>query len=166
MDGTGSGPMTGVGTMIEPKGVLHFAISVKDLGRAKRFYRDILGCTYLRRNDNTAFMQAGEDYFVITEMKDHVPPNPPGGTQFHHAFIVAGDAFDAALESLKSHGVEILLYEDTGHRTFSGRHAYIQDPDGNAIEIIDYRGPGDATAPDYQGRKRRRGRGRGSGRSD
>ena len=141
--------------MIEPTGVLHFAISVKDLGRAKRFYRDILGCTYLRQNDNTAFMRAGDDYFVITEMKDHVPPNPPGGTQFHHAFIVAGDAFDAALESLKSHGVEILLYEDTGHRTFSGRHAYIQDPDGNAIEIIDYRGPGDEDAPDYQGRKRR-----------
>ena len=141
--------------MIEPTGVLHFAISVKDLERAKRFYRDILGCTYLRQNDNTAFMRAGDDYFVITEMKDHVPPNPPGGTQFHHAFIVAGDAFDAALESLKSHGVEILLYEDKGHRTFSGRHAYIQDPDGNAIEIIDYRGPGDEDAPDYQGRKRR-----------
>ncbi len=31
----------------------------------------------------------------------------------------------------------------------------IQDPDGNAIEIIDYHGPGEAAAPDYQGRKRR-----------
>ena len=31
----------------------------------------------------------------------------------------------------------------------------IQDPDGNAIEIIDYHGPGEADAPDYQERKRR-----------
>ena len=123
--------------MIEPTGILHFGISVKDLERAKRFYRDILGCTYLRQNDNTAFMRVGEDYFVITEMCDHVPPNPPGGTQFHHAFIVAGDAFDAALEFLKSQGVEILLYEDKGPRTFAGRHAYSPDPAGNPNQILD-----------------------------
>ena len=141
--------------MIQPKGVLHFTISVSELERSVRFYRDVLGCTYLRRNDTTAFMKAGEDYFVLTEMKGHVAPNPPGGTLFHHAFMVDTDAFDPALAFLEERGVEILLYEDAGHRTFAGRHAYFQDPDGNGIEIIDYHGPGRADAPACQGRKRR-----------
>ena len=63
MDGTGSGPMTREGTMIEPKGVLHFAISVKDLGRAKEFYRDILGRTYLRLCSKPPFIAAERESF-------------------------------------------------------------------------------------------------------
>ena len=43
----------------------------------------------------------------------------------------------------KPSGVEVLLYEDKGHRSFTGRHAYFHDPDGNAIEFIDFQGVGD-----------------------
>jgi hypothetical protein len=49
-----------------------------------------------------------------------------------------------------------ILYEDRGHRSFTGRHAYFHDPDGNAIEFIDFQGIGDTGAPDDQGRERRR----------
>ncbi len=55
--------MTREGTMIEPKGVLHFAISVKDLERAKRFYRDILGRTYLRLCSKPPFIAAERESF-------------------------------------------------------------------------------------------------------
>ena len=59
---------------------------------------------------------------------------------------------------VEASGVEVLLYEDKGHRSFTGRHAYFHDPDGNAIEFIDFHGIGDITAPDYEGRERRRAR--------
>src|SRR5581483_7681877 len=39
---------------------------------------------------------------------------------------------------------------------FTGRHLYFQDPDGNAIEFIDFHGIGDITAPPFRGRERRR----------
>ena len=52
-------------------------------------------------------------------------------------------------------GYPILVYEEEGHRTFTGRHAYIHDPYGNAIEIIDFHGIGDFSRPDFQGRQRR-----------
>lgn len=136
-------------------GILHFAIGVGDLDIGRRFYEDALGCTYLRQNDTTVFMKVGDQYFVLTNTAHHRPPNPPGEYEFHHAFIVAGDNFDEALRALESKGHPIIVYEEEGHRTFTGRHAYVHDPFGNAIEIIDFHGIGDFSRPDFQGRGRR-----------
>jgi catechol 2,3-dioxygenase-like lactoylglutathione lyase family enzyme len=140
---------------VKPSGILHFALGVTDLERSRKFYEDVMGCTYERENDTTVFMRAGEDNFVLARTGYHEPPNKGRDTLIHHAFFVNGEDFDAALANLEENGVEILLYEDTGHRSFTGRHAYFHDPDGNAIEFIDYHGKGDDEAPDYAGRKRR-----------
>lgn len=137
-------------------GILHFAIGVGDLDVGRRFYEDVLGCTYLRQNDSAVFMQLGTQYFILTNAAHHTPPNPPGEYEFHHAFIVAGENFDEALRALEAAGYPIIVYEEEGHRTFTGRHAYVHDPFGNAIEIIDFHGIGDFSRPDFQGRGRRR----------
>ncbi|GEM_PF-701590 len=137
-------------------GILHFAIGVGDLDVGRRFYEKVLGCKYLRQNDTTVFMQVGDQYFVLTNTAHHRPPNPPGEYEFHHAFIVNGGDFDEALRALESSGHPILVYEEEGHRTFTGRHAYVHDPFGNAIEIIDFHGIGDFSRPDFQGRQRRK----------
>ncbi|MBT5050038.1 MAG: hypothetical protein HOM58_16165, partial [Rhodospirillaceae bacterium] len=108
-----------------------------------------------RENDTTVFMKAGEDYFVLSRTGYHQSPNKGTDTLIHHAFMVASEDFDAAMAHLEDKGVEVLLYEDVGHRSFSGRHAYFHDPDGNSIEIIDLQGEGDEDAPAYQGRQRR-----------
>jgi uncharacterized protein len=141
---------------IKPTGILHFTIGVSDLDRARRFYENVLGCAYWRQNDTTVFMRAGDDYFVLSRSGYHQAPNKGSDTLIHHAFIVAGADFDAAMAHLEANGVDVLLYEDKGHRSFTGRHAYFHDPDGNAIEIIDFQGVGDTTAPAYEGRERRR----------
>ena len=141
---------------LKPTGILHFTIGVSDLEVGRKFYEEVLGCTYWRQNDTTVFMRAGEDYFVLARSSYHQPPNRGRDTLIHHAFIVDGADFDAAMAHLEAKGVEVLLYEDTGHRSFTGRHAYFHDPDGNSIEIIDFHGIGDTSAPDYQGRQRRR----------
>ncbi|HTI87100.1 MAG TPA: VOC family protein [Alphaproteobacteria bacterium] len=141
---------------VKPTGILHFTIGVADLERARRFYEDVLGCSYWRQNDTTVFMRAGDDYFVLSKSGYHQPPNKPGDTLIHHAFIVDGDDFDAAMAHLEAKGVDVLLYEDKGHRSFTGRHAYFHDPDGNGIELIDFQGIGDTSAKAYEGRERRR----------
>jgi catechol 2,3-dioxygenase-like lactoylglutathione lyase family enzyme len=125
---------------LKPTGILHFTIGVTDLDRAKDFYQKILGCEFWRQNETTVFMKAGADYFVLSKTGYHVSPNKPKDTLIHHAFIVNGRDFDSSMAWLESHGVEILLYEDVGHRSFSGRHAYFHDPDGNGVEIIDLHG--------------------------
>jgi catechol 2,3-dioxygenase-like lactoylglutathione lyase family enzyme len=141
---------------VQPTGILHFTIGVTDLERARRFYEDVVGCSYWRQNDSTVFMRCGDDYFVLSRSGYHAAPNKEKDTLIHHAFVVAAEDFDAAVAHLEASGVEVLLYEDRGHRSFTGRHLYFHDPDGNAIEFIDFQGIGDTAAPAYAGRERRR----------
>lgn len=140
---------------IKPTGILHFTLAVTDLERSRRFYEEVLGCSYWRQNDTTVFMRCGEDYFVLSRSPYHAPPNRDRDTLIHHAFLIDAADFDAALAHVEACGVEVLLYEDKGHRSFTGRHAYFHDPDGNAIELIDFQGIGDVTAPAFEGRERR-----------
>jgi metallothiol transferase len=143
---------------VAPSGILHFTLSVTDLERSRRFYEDIVGATYWRQNESTIFMRCGEQYFVLSKARtnDHVPPNKGREILLHHAFFVQGEDFDAAVAHLEANGVEVLLFEDKGHRSFTGRHLYFHDPDGNAIEFIDFQGIGDVNAPAYRGREHRR----------
>jgi catechol 2,3-dioxygenase-like lactoylglutathione lyase family enzyme len=141
---------------VAPTGILHFTLAVSDLERSRRFYEDVVGCTFWRANDTTVFMRCGANYFVLSRSGYQAAPNRGRDTLIHQAFVIAAEDFDAALAHVEACGVEVLLYEDKGHRSFTGRHAYFHDPDGNAIEYIDFRGIGDTAAPDYQGRERRR----------
>jgi len=140
---------------VKPRGILHFTLSVTDLERARKFYEEVVGCTFWRSNDTTVFMRCGDDYFVLSRTGYHTPQNKNRDTLIHHAFLVDGEDFDAALVHVEACGIEVLLYEDKGHRSFTGRHAYFQDPDGNGIELIDFHGLGDISAGDYLGRERR-----------
>jgi catechol 2,3-dioxygenase-like lactoylglutathione lyase family enzyme len=143
-------------TRVQPTGILHFTLAVTDLERSRRFYEEVVGCTFWRQNETTVFMRCGENYFVLSRSGYHVAPNRGRDTLIHHAFMIDAADFDAALAHVEACGVEVLLYEDKGHRSFTGRHAYFHDPDGNGIEFIDFQGIGDTAAPAYQGRARRR----------
>lgn len=133
---------------LQPTGILHFTIGVTDVDRATDFYRDIVGCKPLGMNSKRtmSFMQAGGSYFVLANTGKHQSPNMPGSTTFHHAFIVAPDAYDHAITTLEAKGVE--LVEAAGkradpnakHDKFPGRHVYFYDPDGNGVEITDCTG--------------------------
>jgi len=139
----------------QPTGILHFTLSVTDLERARRFYEDVVGATFWRQNDSSVFMRCGEQHFVLSRTGYHTPQNRGRDTLLHHAFMFTPEDFEAALAHVEASGVEVLLYEDKGHRSFTGRHAYFHDPDGNAIEFIDFQGIGKIDAPAYEGRQRR-----------
>jgi catechol 2,3-dioxygenase-like lactoylglutathione lyase family enzyme len=142
---------------VKPSRVLHFTIGVTDLDRSRRFYEDVVGCTFWRQNDTTVFLRCGDDDTItLSKTGYHAAPNRGSDTLIHHAFVIPPEDFDAACAHVEASGVEVKLYEDTGHRSFPGRHLYFHDPDGNAIEFIDLQGDSNADAPAYEGRARRR----------
>ena len=99
----------------------------------------------------------GDDgYITLSRTGYHTAPNRGSDTLIHHAFVIPSEDFDAACAHVEASGVEVKLYEDTGHRSFPGRHLYFHDPDGNAIEFIDLQGESNDDAPAYEGRARRR----------
>jgi catechol-2,3-dioxygenase len=125
---------------VRATGVLHFTISVRDHEASARFYADVLGCEIERISTHFAFMKAGGDFFVLYKNPDHVDPNGPAGTRFHHAFIVAPQVFDQAVTNMEARGYVNLLPDTKKHTSFPGRHFYFHDLDGNGIEITDVTG--------------------------
>lgn len=122
---------------VQSKGILHFTISVRDHEKSAKFYAELLGCEIQRISDHFAFMRTGRDYFVLSKSAEHVNPNGPKGTRFHHAFIVTPEEFDRARDVLAARGIEELFPATKNHRSFPGRHIYFHDLDGNGVEITD-----------------------------
>lgn len=127
--------------MIETKGVAHFTIAVTDTERSTKFYEEVLGLKVLRANHQRGmvFLDSAGDCIVLMRTETTIAPTMQRDA--HHAFIVDGDKYDAAVQELKDKGIEIILEEEraTGS-VVNGRSTYFPDPDGNVLEIVDMYG--------------------------
>lgn len=123
------------------RGIAEIVLNVHDQQAALRFYRDVFGLTVISPLDRPGpiFLQAGPAQVGIPQMIVLVPL-PAGSADFaaprtlHHlALEVAPEDFDTVQEHL--HG---LGYATRGgqHPVLRSRTLYVNDPDGNEVEII------------------------------
>jgi catechol 2,3-dioxygenase-like lactoylglutathione lyase family enzyme len=125
--------------MVTIKGVAHFSIPVSDTAKSTKFYTEIVGCRHLSTTSNgqMVFLDATGTCLIL--VKRDAPINPAldnhGGV--HHAFAIAHDDYQAALDHLRAHGVEITFEEDRQGGVLNGPRAYFHDPDGTVLEFID-----------------------------
>ncbi|MBI3978443.1 MAG: VOC family protein [Chloroflexi bacterium] len=121
----------------------HIHLTVSDLERAERFYRDVLGFQVTDRfGDSAVFLSAGGYHHHIalnTWAGKGAPPPPPGSTGLYHFAILYPSRRELAraLRRLLDHGVEI---EGAADHLVS-EAIYLRDPDGNGIEITRDRDP-------------------------
>jgi lactoylglutathione lyase len=127
--------------------LVYSGIRVTDLERSIRFYSEVLGLVEVRRGDNTK--TGGGRYVLLRDpwsgqklelnwyppASPHAHPYHPGEGLDHIGFRVYD--LDWFLKELKRRGVG-----DTGgvadHTLPTGtRVAYVQDPDGNWIELFE-----------------------------
>lgn len=125
--------------MVALKGVAHFSIPVGDIAESTRFYTQVVGCRHLftvPRGD-MAFLDAGGICVILVAREPPINLRREDHGGVHHAFVVAHEEYQAALDHLRAHGVAITFEEDRQGGVLDGPRAYFRDPDGTVLEFID-----------------------------
>jgi lactoylglutathione lyase len=126
--------------------MLHTMIRVGDLERSLRFYCEVLGMRLLRRTDypsgrfTLAFVGYGaEDAHTVIELTHNWDTATYDlGTGFGHIALGVEDIY-ATCTALRARGAAIV--REPGPMKHGGSEiAFIEDPDGYRIELIQLRG--------------------------
>jgi catechol 2,3-dioxygenase len=117
----------------------HVEIKVEDLERSLKFYQEILGFNILERTDSTAKLTTdGKTSILSLVQPENVIPKQGRTTGLYHFAILLPERSDLA--NIVVHFVE------KGIRFAASDHLvsealYLDDPDGNGIEIYSDRDP-------------------------
>lgn len=127
--------------MTKVRGLAEVVLNVRDREASLAFYRGVLGLELISPPDfpGPSFLQAGPGQAGIPQMVVLVPLPADAGeftrprTLHHLALEVAPEDFDALRADLESRG----FVPRTGkHPVVPSRTLYVDDPDGNEVEII------------------------------
>ena len=126
--------------------ILHTMLRVGNLERSLAFYCDVLGMRLLRRKDypggrfTLAFVGYGDeaDHTVIEFTHNWDTDRYELGTGFGHIALGVNDVY-AACADLRAKGARVV--REPGPMKHGGSEiAFIEDPDGYRIELIQLRG--------------------------
>src|SRR5947209_5231298 len=117
------------------RGVSHIYLPVGDVDGAVKFYTEHLGFRLQRKwrigdGPESAYLVLNGVLLELTRGSAATPP--PEGAPRTYRFGLEVDNLDAAVDELKSKGVEFER-EPFDARTFWGRQAALRDPFGNLI---------------------------------
>lgn len=108
----------------------HVYYWVRDMDAALAFYRDVLGLPLLRRDgDEWAELEAGPVRLALHGTADSMPSS--GTVVFRVADL------DGARIVLRERGADV--DEHLGEVEGFARFATVRDPDGNPVQLIEYR---------------------------
>jgi catechol 2,3-dioxygenase-like lactoylglutathione lyase family enzyme len=115
-------------------GVSELVLEVVDLERAERFYAEVLGLPVVERWEDreAVWVMAGERTRIGLWRPQVGLAGGRGGVHVHYAMQIAETDFDAAVERLRAAGCEP---EVTTFGDDRGRAVYVDDPDGNVLEL-------------------------------
>jgi catechol-2,3-dioxygenase len=120
------------------------ALRVADLDRMQKFYEKVIGLELLKRFENAAFFKIAEGYgghtqvlalFDRSAQPGYSGLNPRTTTVDHMAFEIALADFEAEKTRLEGFGVSV---ETAEHAWVHWRSLYIDDPEGNTVELVCY----------------------------
>jgi len=102
----------------------HVAINASDIEKSVQWYTQQFGATVLYQDKSWAFLQVGGNKIALVTPGQHPP---------HVAFSVTEEQLEQAATAT---GISVEKHRD------GTRGIYINDPHGNAVELISYP-PGD-----------------------
>jgi SAM-dependent methyltransferase len=114
-------------------GVSELVLEVADLEAAEAFYAGVLGLPVVERwhQRDAVWLMAGDRTRIGLWRPQVGVAGGRGGEHVHFALQVADDAFDAAVARLRDAGLDPYVQE----RRRDSRSVYVDDPDGNCVEL-------------------------------
>ena len=116
-------------------GVSELVLEVVDLEAAERFYSEVLGLPVVERwpDREAIWVMAGEQTRIGLWRPQVGLAGGRGGVHVHFAMKISDADYDAAVARVRDRsGQEVEEIEFSDGR---GRAAYVDDPDGNVVEL-------------------------------
>jgi catechol 2,3-dioxygenase-like lactoylglutathione lyase family enzyme len=116
-------------------GVSELVLEVVDLEAAEAFYAGVLGLPVVERwpQREAIWVMAGDRTRIGLWRPQVGLAGGRGGIHVHYAMHVPADRYEAAVATLRERGAEVLEHEFPGYG--GSRAAYVDDPDGNVVEL-------------------------------
>jgi len=120
-------------------GIDHVVLRAADPAALERFYLDVLGCSFEKRQGKLAQLRAGQALIDIVPADDEGPAagtSSTGGANLDHLCLRI-DPFDAEAiaKHLARHGVRCGEQKSRYGAEGQGPSIYLHDPEGNGVEL-------------------------------
>ena len=122
-------------------GLAEVVLNVRDMAASLAFYRDMLGLRVISppERTNPVFLQPANatarlpSLVVLVQLAPDAADFTPPRALHHLALTVPAAAFDTSREALTAHGLQARTGQ---HPVLTARTIYVDDPDGNEVELI------------------------------
>lgn len=120
--------------------ILHLSIPVRDLGEARQFYVDTLGCAAARAREDYQDVWFHGMQITLQRRPEEVAERHPGSVR-HFGVTLAREEFDAITSRMAVQGVRWVspISTDNQGTPTEQTKTKIADPSGNVIELKTYR---------------------------
>jgi catechol-2,3-dioxygenase len=120
-------------------GIDHVVLRAADPAALERFYLDVLGCSFEKRQGTLAQLRAGQALIDIvpadTEGPAHGTSSTGGANLDHLCLRIAPFDASAIASHLAAHGVACGDEKSRYGAEGQGPSVYLNDPEGNGVEL-------------------------------
>ena len=126
----------------------HVAIPVDDVEKARKFYRDVLGCPEGRSSEQWVDFDLYGHQFVIhykpRSKEEETHTNPVDGHDVpvpHYGVVLDWEDWEQLAEKLRNQGIQFVIEPYIRFKGLPGEQAtmFFLDPCGNALEFKAFR---------------------------
>lgn len=127
-------------------GLGEIALRVNNLDAMQKFYEEVIGLPLMTRVPNCAFFKVADGYgghtqvlalFDRSQSPGYRRTDAATSTIDHIAFEIPLDDFAGERKGLEALGLQV---ETTEHAWVHWRSLYVNDPEGNQVELVCYDG--------------------------
>jgi catechol-2,3-dioxygenase len=116
-------------------GFAELTLEARDMSVLERFYTEVIGLQVLKRDDDRTWLAAGRNARLGLWTPGEKEFGDEGGRHVHFAFAADPGTLDALVERLRSFGLEV---QGPTEHPGGDRSAYVEDPEGNVVEMWDF----------------------------